>query len=108
MKQLPDKISKERLDDLNAHLALNEIKNPIVLKNWLALAMLNLYEPAYETVEKYLMEIGNRWAVTQIYRAMAKTPAGSQMARRIYKNARQRYHYMTSTAVDAILGWEGM
>ncbi len=106
LKQLPVKISKERLNALNTSLKLNDINNPIVLRNWLSLAMENLYEPAYGTVEKFLIEIGNRSSVRQIYRAMAKTPEGLEMARRIYKNARPRYHYMTSTAVDAILGWE--
>ena len=108
LKQLPVKISKERLDALNTSLKLNDIKNPIVLRNWLSLAMENLYEPAYGTVEKFLIEIGNRSSVRQIYRAMAKTPEGLEMGRRIYKNARPRYHYMTTTAIDAILGWEEM
>ncbi|MCH7774347.1 MAG: M1 family metallopeptidase [Bacteroidetes bacterium] len=108
LKQLPVKISKERLNALNTSLKLNDIKNPIVLRNWLSLAMENLYEPAYETVEKFLIEIGNRSSVRQIYRAMAKTPEGLEMGRRIYKNARPRYHYMTTTAIDAILGWEEM
>ena len=108
LKQLPVKISKERLNALNTSLKLNDINNPIVLRNWLSLAMENLYEPAYETVEKFLIEIGHRSSVRQIYRAMAKTPEGLEMGRRIYKNARPRYHYMTSTAVDAILGWEEM
>jgi len=108
LKQLPVKISKERLNALNTSLKLNDINNPIVLRNWLSLAMENLYEPAYGTVEKFLIEIGHRGSVRQIYRAMAKTPEGLEMGRRIYKNARPRYHYMTSTAVDAILGWEEM
>jgi len=108
LKQLPVKISRERLNALNTSLKLNDINNPIVLRNWLSLAMENLYEPAYETVEKFLIEIGHRSSVRQIYRAMAKTPEGLEMGRRIYKNARPRYHYMTSTAVDAILGWEEM
>ncbi len=107
-KQLPVKISKERLDALNTSLKLNDIKNPIVLRNWLSLAMENLYEPAYETVEKFLTQIGHRASVRQIYRAMAKTPEGLEMGRRIYKSARLRYHYMTLTAVDAIIGWEEM
>jgi hypothetical protein len=108
IKQLPAIISKERLDDLNTHLKLNGIKNPIILRNWLSLAMENLYEPAYKPVEKFLTEIGNRSSVRQIYRAMAKTPKGLIMARGIYKKARPRYHYMTSTAIDAILGWDEM
>ena len=108
LKQLPVKISKERLNALNTSLKLNDINNPIVLRNWLSLAMENLYEPAYETVEKFLIEIGHRSSVRQIYRAMAKTPEGLEMGRRIYKNARPRYHYMTTTAIDAILGWEEM
>ena len=107
-KQLPAKISKERLDDLNTTLKLNYIKNQIVLRNWLSLAMENLYEPSYGAVEKYLIEIGHRTSVRQIYRSMAMTPEGLELARRIYKNARPRYHYMTSTAVDAILGWRDM
>ncbi len=107
-KQLPVKISKERLDDLNTNLKLNDIKNPIVLRNWLSLAMENLYEPAYELVQKFLTKIGHRSSLRQLYRAMAKTPEGLEMARRIYKNARPQYHYMTSTAVDAILGWDEM
>ena len=103
---LPKKISTERLDDLNMSLQLNDIKNPIVLLYWLSLAMENLYEPSFETTEKFLTEIGNRSIVRKIFRILAKTPEGMEMGRRIYKNARPKYHYMTSTAIDAILGWE--
>jgi len=105
-KQLPKKISTDRLDDLNNNLDLNNIKNPIVLRNWLALAMENLYEPAYATVENFLTIYGHRQSVRMIFRSMAKTPEGIEIAKRIYKNTRPKYHYMTATAVDAILGWE--
>ena len=105
-KQLPKKISTERLDDLNNNLNLNDIQNPIVLRYWLALAMENLYQPAYATVENFLTIYGHRSSVRQIFRAMAKTPEGLKMGRRIYKDTREKYHYMTFTAIDAILGWE--
>ena len=104
--QLPKKISEERLDDLNNNLNLNDIKNPIVLVSWLSLAMENLYEPANATVENYLTIYGHRSSVRKIFRALAKTPEGTEMGKRIYKNTRAKYHYMTATAVDAILGWE--
>jgi len=105
-KQLPKKISTERLEDLNSNLNLNDIKNAIVLREWLSLAMENLYEPAYATIENFLTVYGHRQSVRMIFRAMAKTPEGMEMGRRIYKNTRPKYHYMTSTAIDAILGWE--
>ena len=105
-KQLPKKISIERLDDLNMNLKLNDIKNPMVLREWLSLAIENLYEPSFEPTEKFLTEIGHRGSVRKIFRALAKTPEGLEMGRRIYKNSRPKYHYMTTTAIDAILGWE--
>ncbi|MCH6574892.1 MAG: leukotriene A4 hydrolase C-terminal domain-containing protein, partial [Bacteroidetes bacterium] len=74
LKQLPKKISKERLDDLNNNLDLNDIKNTSVLTAWLSLAMENLYEPSFEPTEKFLTEIGHRGSVRKIFRTLAKTP----------------------------------
>ncbi len=96
------------VDDLNSNLNLNNLPNPIVLKDWLSLAVENLYEPAYATIENFLTIYGHRSSVRQIFRSMAKTPEGLELGRRIYKNTRGKYHYMTSTAVDAILGWDDM
>ena len=101
LKRLPKKISAERLDDLNNTLNLNEIKNSSVLSTWLTLAMENLYGPSFETTEKYLTKINGSKA---IFRALAKTPEGLELAKRIYKKTRPTYHYITTTDIDVILG----
>jgi hypothetical protein len=36
---------------------------------------------------------------------MAKTPAGAEMALRIYETARPGYHPLGQQMVDKILGW---
>ena len=102
-KQLPKKISTERLDDLNNNLNLNDIKNHAVLSNWLSLASENLYEPSFETTKKFLTEF---YGSSTIYRALAKTPEGLEMGKRIYENAKPKYHYVTTTRIETILGLE--
>ena len=101
IRKLPKKISTERLNDLNNYLHLDDIKNTVVLSHWLSLAMENLHKPSFETTEKYLTEVGGS---TRIFRALAKTPEGLEMGKRIFEKNRSMYHFLTSTSIEAILG----
>ena len=104
-RQLPKKISAERLDDLNTNLKLDDIKNPYVLGSWLYLGIINQYEPIYATVEKFLKEFHGGYDAW-IYRELAKTPDGLEMGKRVYKNTRPMYHSVSVTYIDGVLDWE--
>ena len=80
---------------------MDDIKNTVVLSLWLSLAMENLYEPSFETTEKYLTEVGGS---RRIFRALAKTPEGLEMGKRIFEKNRSKYHFVTSNSIAAILG----
>ena len=101
IKQLPKKISTARLDDLNKNLNLNNNKNHRILRIWLALAMENHYEPSFDMTERFLME---KYGSTGLYRALAKTPEGLEMGRKIYEKAKPMYHHLSRTRVEVILG----
>ena len=78
-----------------------------ILGAWLLKVVNSKYEPAYPVLEKFLLTVGRRKYIQPLYAAMAKTPAGAEMALRIYERARPGYHSVSQSAIDQVLGWRG-
>jgi aminopeptidase N len=81
--------------------------NSEVLCVWLRLAVQCSYGPADGALESFLMRVGRRKFLEPLYKELGKTPAGLERARAIYSRARPKYHAVSSTTIDGILGWKG-
>jgi leukotriene-A4 hydrolase len=92
---------------LDAAFHLTASGNAEILSVWLERSIQSRYEPAYPTLERFLLMVGRRKLVKPLYSELAKTPAGTEMALRIYGQARPGYHALTQQMVDRILDWRG-
>jgi leukotriene-A4 hydrolase len=107
LRQLARPVPAATMAALDAAFHLTASGNDEILTVWLERAIQSHYEPAYPTLEKFLLAVGRRKLVKPLYSELAKTPAGTEMALRIYGQARPGYHALTQQMVDRILDWRG-
>ena len=100
---LPRKLSAERLSSLDRQLKLTDSPNPEIAHVWFRLAISNRYSTAYPAMERYMVAIGRRKLVVPLYRDLAATPDGKKLAVKIYAKARDGYHPVAQSTVDALL-----
>jgi leukotriene-A4 hydrolase len=107
LRRLPSPLPAARLGELDAAFHLTAAGNSEILHSWLMLAVQNRYAPAYPALETFLMRVGRRKFIKPLYTELFKTPAGAEMALRIYGQARPRYHPLAQSTIDKILDWRG-
>jgi hypothetical protein len=54
-------------------------------------------------MERYMTTIGRRKLIVPLYRDLAATPEGRARARRIFAAAREGYHPLAQSAVEAVI-----
>jgi hypothetical protein len=100
---LPDKISAERMKDLDDAFGFTKSHNSEILCEWFQHCIHNNYAAAYPAMENYLINIGRRKLVKPLYQALAETAEGKEMAKGIYAKARPNYHAVTYHTIDEML-----
>jgi len=100
---LPRKLSAEKLSALDRQLKLTDSPNPEIAHVWFRLAISNRYSAAYPAMERYMVDIGRRKLIVPLYRDLAVTPEGKSLAVKIYAKARDGYHPVAQSTVDALL-----
>ncbi len=104
LRAIPDKISADRMAELDAAFGLTKRENAEVAAPWLVMAARNGYRPADARTEAFLTTIGRRKFLMPLYRELMKTPGGAERARAIYTRARPTYHPIAVESVDKLLG----
>ncbi len=107
IRNLPAQLDAQRMADLDAAFHFSDSGNSEILAAWLLKVIDSQYQPAYPALERFLTVVGRRKFLQPLYTEMAKTPAGAEMALRIYERARPGYHSVSQSTVDQILGWRG-
>ncbi|MEO1168133.1 MAG: M1 family metallopeptidase [Pseudomonadota bacterium] len=98
---LPREMDEERLDALQESFSLNTARNSEIRFAWLKLAIANRYDAARDSAEAFLLSMGRRKFVAPLFEAlMAEGEWGQPFARRVYREARPRYHAITTGTVD--------
>lgn len=100
---MPATLSAAQLADLDKALALSKSPNAEIAHSWFMLIIANDYQPAYPRLEEYLKTIGRRKLIEPLYQALMKTTAGTEVAKRVFKQARPGYHPETVKAIEAIV-----
>ncbi len=101
---LPDSISNTKLADLDRLFGLTQRKNPEVQCAWYTQALQSKYEAAYPSIRRFLVQIGRRKFLTPLYGAMMKSDQ-KELAQDIYQEARENYHPISRTTIDALVEW---
>ena len=100
---LPEKISAERIKELDDAFGFTKSGNSEILCEWFTHCIRNNYSQANTAMENYLVNIGRRKLVKPLYSAMVATPEGKAMAKRIYAKARPNYHAVTYHTIDEMV-----
>ena len=103
----PTPLPADRIADLDQTFKLSDSGNSEVLAAWLEKVIASSYAPAYPALERFLTGMGRRKFLQPLYTAFAKTPAGTELALRIYEKARPGYHTVSRQTIDKILDWRG-
>ena len=103
LQVLPEKLSAEKLTDLDQAFGLMARGNSEIAHQWLLMSIRNDYKPADSRLESYLTSIGRRKLVLPLYRAaLLATPEGRRRAEAIYARARPTYHPITVDSIDRV------
>jgi hypothetical protein len=92
-----------QLTDLDKAFGLSKSPNAEIGHSWFKLVIANNYQPAFPSLEEYLKTIGRRKLIEPLYESLMKTPAGTEVAKRVFAKARPGYHPETVKAIEAIV-----
>ena len=106
LRHLPADLAADRLADLDRVFGLTASKNSEILCQWFLAALPAGYSPVMKPLESFLVNVGRRKFLSQLYRELAKTPGGLKRAQEIYARARPGYHPVAVGTIDGILGWK--
>jgi len=96
-------LTAAQLAELDKAFGLSKSPNAEIAHSWFELVIVNDYQPGFPRLEEYLKTIGRRGLILPLYESLMKTPAGSEVARRVFAKARPAYHPETVKAIEAIV-----
>ncbi len=96
-------LATEKLQELDSAWNLTGIGNYEILDEWLLMAIESCYQPAFNRLEHFLIEVGRTKLLKPLYSALMKTESGKILAHDIYGRARGGYHTITRTVLEKIL-----
>ena len=105
VRKLPSGLTAAQLGELDAAFGFTTSGNSEVLAAWFQHTIRSNYEPAWETLDSFLTNVGRRKFLTPTYRAM-KESGQILLAREIYSKARGNYHSVATNTIDELLGLE--
>lgn len=97
-------VDTQSLLDLDNRFGLSHTQNALIASPWFQLAVANgLTNHVQPEMEKYLQTVGRAFLITPIYKELAKTEAGKQVAKDIFAHAKGGYHPVVVKAIEKIL-----
>lgn len=103
LNNMPEKLSQERLADLDKTFSLTNSKNNEIAHSWLLMSVNNWYQPAFKRLHDYLTSIGRNKLVKPLYKALSQTPQGKIMAQKAFAEAKAGYHPLTIKANEGFV-----
>jgi len=103
LNNLPEELSRSRLDALDEAFDLTHSANYEIAAAWLEIAIRNDYSPAMDRLEEFLMEVGRMKFLSPLYGALVETEEGLEKAKTLYEAARPGYHPLGRNTVERLL-----
>ncbi len=100
---MPPTLAAAQLADLDKTFGLSKSPNAEIGHSWFKLVIANNYQPSFPRLEEYLKTIGRLKLIVPLYESLMKTPAGEEVAKRVFAKARPGYHPETVKAIEAIV-----
>jgi aminopeptidase N len=103
LEGLPDALDGEQLAALDSTFGFTGSANAEIASTWLEIAIRNQYRPAEARLEEFLVGIGRRKLIEDLYKALVETADGREFALRVYQRAKLGYHPLMITTAEKIL-----
>ena len=92
-----------RLVELDRRFSLTASGNAEIAHSWYRLAIASGLRDIEPALEQYLVTIGRLKLIRPLYAELMKTPHGTELARRVYAQARPGYHPITQRSLDRVV-----
>ena len=103
IRHLPSTMNLKQMKELDDAFYFTSSGNSEIQAAWFEHVIRHKYEPAYDELEEFLVNVGRRKFLEPLYRALAETPDGKEMALGIYEKARPNYHAVSYNTIDQVL-----
>jgi leukotriene-A4 hydrolase len=103
LNDMPATLTAMQLADLDKAFGFSKSPNAEIAHSWFMLVVANDYQPSFPRLEEYLKTIGRLKLIAPLYQALMKSPAGTEVAKRVFTKARPGYHPETVKAIEAIV-----
>jgi aminopeptidase N len=105
VKNLPEDMTIEAVQKLDERFGFSQSSNSEILGVWFVHCARHLYRPSFEAMEQFLVHTGRRKFLMPVFAELIKTKQGKQMALEVYQKARPNYHFVASSSLDKLLGF---
>lgn len=107
VRNFPKEMTLEDFERFDTAFDLTNSTNSYIAMVWYEQSILHDYHGnnVDAKIEEFLIHVGRRWYVSTIFEAFKKADKVEQ-ALEIYKKARPNYHSVTSSTIDAMLGFK--
>ncbi|HRE74586.1 MAG TPA: M1 family metallopeptidase [Flavobacteriales bacterium] len=106
LKNIPQVLNKNQLKDLDNSFGFTNSGNAEIACLWFQIAINSGYTEANPKIEAFLTSVGRRKFLTPLYKAMIQIPEGKKLANKIYEKARPGYHFVATSTIDRIVGYQ--
>lgn len=103
LEGLPDKLSNEKLVELDEAFRFTSSHNGEILMRWFPLTVRSQYFEARAAISEFLQHVGRRKLIMPIYEALVASKEGREFATQVFEKARPGYHPITTASVEAVL-----
>lgn len=105
LNTLPAGLSEAQLDDLDTAFSLTGTQNAETAFAWYMQTIAAGYEPSFEALDGFLMNVGRGKFIYRLYGALNEN-GRSDWATEVYARARPGYHPIAQRRIDAIFAAE--
>jgi len=103
IRNLKESMSAQQMKKLDDEFGFTNSGNSEIFAAWSIHIIANNYESGYPNLKRFLVNTGRRKFLMPLYRELAKTPKGLEMAKTIYEKARPNYHFVSYSSIDVLL-----
>ncbi|MCO5586925.1 hypothetical protein L7F22_040869 [Adiantum nelumboides] len=104
LENLPKKLHAEQISELNERFHFSENHNWEIKVAFLTIAAFSGYEPCFTTIENALHSVGRMKYLRPLYSGLLQSSLDAkELARRVFIDARQKYHPIAQSVVQGLL-----
>jgi hypothetical protein len=103
INSLPDELSNEQLQELDAQLGFSASGNAEIGRSWFIQVAIRRFEPAYDAMQGFLLRHGRMRLVVPVYDQLVKNGQDQALAEEIFAEAKSGYHPITIMAAQSVL-----